>query len=194
VLWKSGGNARPALDGAMTDLTLAAYFNGPSPIGEVVSPGLYAGRIGEKVKIGYSLNLPRRTDAFRFEELIAVLPVSAPREPDEGATAYAFRVRNLLQQRERQIHDALATKRVTRGRRANADEWFRLDDEMLRVLFEHGAIVARARPQGRVFGTRTTGGPVKGFRARVARRTTPPYPPPRGGRERGEKGLDNTFN
>ena len=31
------------------------------------------------------------------------------------------------------------------GKRANANEWFRLDDALIRVLFDEGWIVARAR-------------------------------------------------
>jgi len=47
--------------------------------------------------------------------------------------------------RSRQQATRLATHRIVSGRRANANEWFRLDDELIRVLFEEGWIVARAR-------------------------------------------------
>jgi hypothetical protein len=53
----------------------------------VVCPGIYAGRIDARVKIGYSLNLPQRVDAFRFDELIAIWPVSVLRDSSEDDRA-----------------------------------------------------------------------------------------------------------
>ena len=82
-----------------------------SVVGWPISPGLYAGRIGDRIKIGQSMNVAQRADTFKFEELIGVKPLvpAAPRADE------------------------------------HANEWFRLDDELIRVLFEEGRIVARAR-------------------------------------------------
>lgn len=133
---------------------LSRYLSGPSPIGAVVSPGIYAGRIGERVKIGCSLNLPQRTAAFEFDELLAVLPIHVSRHAGEPDAAYAFRVRDVIQQRERALHTALAAFRLRLLSRSNANEWFAFNDELLRVLFAHGAVVARARVTGRPLGRR----------------------------------------
>ena len=118
-------------------------------LGHVVTPGIYAGRIGDRVKIGYSLNLPQRVDQFRFEELIAVLPFGCPQGAGESEGAYVVRVRYELRARERQIHTALDSYRLRGLTRSNANEWFRLDDVVLSVLADYGAIIARARPAGR---------------------------------------------
>ena len=40
--------------------------NGYSVVGWPISPGLYAGRIGDRVKIGQSMNVAQRVDSFRF--------------------------------------------------------------------------------------------------------------------------------
>jgi hypothetical protein len=124
-----------------------------SPL-RVVCPGIYAGRIGDRVKIGCSLNLPQRVDAFRFEELIAVLPVHVPRDPADDDRGYSYRVRDAVRDLEARLHAALAGQRVPGVSRANANEWFRFDDRVLMVLFEAGAILARPRVSGRPLGTR----------------------------------------
>jgi len=57
----------------------AAYLdNGCSVVGWPVSPGLYAGRIEDRVKIGQSMNLAQRVDSFELEELIGLKPLLPP--------------------------------------------------------------------------------------------------------------------
>ena len=120
--------------------------NGYSVVGWPISPGLYAGRIGDRVKIGQSRNVAQRADSFKFEELIGLKPLVPPvRRADEHPEDHALAVKRELMTRERGIHTRLATHRIASGRRANANEWFRVDDELIRVLFDEGWIVARAR-------------------------------------------------
>ena len=119
----------------------------------MVSPGLYAGRVGNTVKIGFSLNLPQRIASFRFEELVGVLLLPQESTSRDG-TARAFTLRDRLKSREAAIHQALADKRVSRDCRPNTNEWFHFDDTVVRVLFAHGFTVARARVAGKPLGVR----------------------------------------
>jgi len=66
---------------------------------------------------------------------------------------HALAVKRELVRREREIHLRLAAYRVAHARRANANEWFHLDDRLIRLLFAEGWIVARARVQP-TLGTR----------------------------------------
>ena len=74
---------------------------------------------------------------------------SAPASPhlraDEHAEDHALAVKRELMIRERAIHSLLATYRVVSDRPTNANEWFRMEDDVIRVLFEESWIVARAR-------------------------------------------------
>ena len=89
-----------------------------------------------------------------FEELIGLKPLVPPaRRADEHPEDHALAVKRALMTRERAIHSRLATHRILSGRRANANEWFRLDDALIRVLFDEGWIVARARVN-QTLGTR----------------------------------------
>jgi hypothetical protein len=111
--------------------------NGCSVVGWPINPGLYAGRIGDRVKIGQPINVAQRVDSFKFDELIGVKPLApSVRSADEHPEDYALAVKPELMARERAIHGRLATHRIVTGRRANANEWFRLDDELIRVLFD----------------------------------------------------------
>ena len=111
-----------------------------------VSPGLDAGRIVDRVKIGQSMNVALRVDSFKFEALIGLKPFVPPaRRADDHPEDHALAVKRELLNQERGIHARLASHRIVSGRRANANEWFRLDDALIRVLFEEGWIVARAR-------------------------------------------------
>jgi hypothetical protein len=76
--------------------------------------------------------------------LIGLKPLVPTGKADEHSEDHALAVKRRLMTREREIHTRLAAHRVVSGRRANANEWFRLDDELIRVLFEEGWIVARA--------------------------------------------------
>ena len=92
------------------------------------------------------MNVAQRVDSFKFEELIGLKPLVPPaRRADEHPEDHALAVKRELMTRERAIHSRLATHRILSGRRANANEWFRLDDALIRVLFDEGWIVARAR-------------------------------------------------
>ena len=83
------------------------------------------------------MNVAQRVDSFKFEELIGMKPLLPPAmRPDEHPEDHAPAVKRELMTREREIHSRLASHRIGSGRRANANEWFRLDDELIRVLFE----------------------------------------------------------
>jgi len=56
--------------GSLGGIAAPHLENGYSVVGWPISPGLYAGRIGERVKIGQSMNVAQRVDSFKFEELI----------------------------------------------------------------------------------------------------------------------------
>ena len=76
----------------------------------------------------------------------AVKPLVPPaRRADEHPEDHALAVKRELMIRERAIDNRLATYRVVSDRRTNANEWFRMEDDLIRVLFEEGWIVARAR-------------------------------------------------
>jgi hypothetical protein len=129
--------------------------NGYSVVGWPICPGLYAGRVADRVKIGQSMNLPQRIDAFKFDELLGVRPLALPpRETSTHPEDHALEVKRLLVAAERQILSHLAPHRVNRQRRANAHEWFAFSDAILRALFDEGWIVARARVSGPPLGTR----------------------------------------
>lgn len=81
-------------------------------------------------------------------------PVQMPRLPSESDDSYGYRVRDTLRDLEGRRHAALASQRVPGVDRSNANEWFWFNDQLLTVLFEAGAIVARARKTGRPFGVR----------------------------------------
>jgi len=119
-----------------------------SPVGRVVCPGLYAGRVAEQVKVGYSLNLWGRVTSFPFGELIGILPVPFERSAEESGLAFGYRVRDHLRHLEAQVHARLDAKRVRRLSRSNANEWFHLDDETLDVLWSSGMVMARRRRSG----------------------------------------------
>ena len=91
------------------------------------------------MKIGQSMNVAQRADTFKFEELIGIKPLVPPaRRADEHPEDHALTVKRELMMRERAIHDRLATYRVASGRRMNANEWFRLNGGLIRLLFEEG--------------------------------------------------------
>jgi hypothetical protein len=70
-----------------------------------INPGLYAGRIGDRVKIGQSMNVAQRVDSFKFEELIGLKPfVPSDRRADEHPEDHALAVKRELMTREREIH------------------------------------------------------------------------------------------
>jgi hypothetical protein len=119
-----------------------------------VCPGLYAGRVSDRVKVGHSMNLTQRIDGFKFEEILGLKPFAMAAHRAEHPEDHAFRVKQALLQAERRILDRLAAYRIPRQRRANAHEWFTFNDEILRVLFADGWIVARGRVSGAPLGTR----------------------------------------
>jgi hypothetical protein len=138
-----------------TGALLPSLENGYSVVGWPICPGLYAGRVADRVKIGQSMNLPQRIDAFKFDELLGVRPLAVPpRETSAHPEDHALAVKRLLVEAERRILTALAPYRINRQRRANALEWFAFDDSILRLLFAEGWIVARARVAGAPLGTR----------------------------------------
>ena len=75
----------------------------------------------------------------------------------DASCAYGYRVRDALRDLEGRVHAALdhLDLRVPGVDRTNANEWFFCDDRLLAVLFDAGAILARARGTGRPLGTRT---------------------------------------
>jgi hypothetical protein len=129
--------------------------NGYSVVGWPICPGLYAGRLADRVKIGQSMNLPQRIDAFKFDELLGLRPVVVtPPAASDHPEDHALEVKRQLVDAERQILAHLAPYRINRQRRANAHEWFAFSDAILRVLLDEGWIVARARVSGPPLGTR----------------------------------------
>ena len=65
--------------GSLAGMAAPHYLeNGYSVVGWPISPGLYAGRIGDRVKIGQSMNMAQRVDSFKFEELIGLKPFVPP--------------------------------------------------------------------------------------------------------------------
>jgi hypothetical protein len=133
----------------------ARLENGYSVVGWPICPGLYAGRVADRVKIGQSMNLPQRVDAFKFDELLGLRPlVVPPAAASDHPEDHVLEVKRHLVDAERQILAHLAPYRIHRQRRANAHEWFAFDDAILRALFDEGWIVARARVSGPPLGTR----------------------------------------
>lgn len=134
------------------------------PPSGVVCAGIYAGRRGDMVKIGQSLNLRQRVDTLALDELLAVLPVHVSRQQGEGEQAYITRVRDAVQTIEHRIQTAIADLRIVQLSRANANEWFRFDGRILEVLHEAGAILATRRIPGRILRTRPArfGWPIDG--------------------------------
>ena len=61
-------------------------------------------------------------------ELLAVLAVHVARNHDESATAFASRVRELVFDREPEVHCALAPFGLRRLSRPDAMEWFAFND------------------------------------------------------------------